>query len=577
MPSRKQKLPAKFPEDDPIEPPATPITKKRSRGQKSAGDEHKSKEKGKVPVDDANDGIYQIEVLTRSIMNYQKVILTSPPQTVDTHRSARVAGVGSTDSSTMLSDSPDVDVKDIPDSRPSSSSKGNTRGKTKPGPKSSDLKSKLATAVTTSMVQTSLVPVNSQGDVHVMHSKVPGMDKVLTDQDIGFPFNWEPSAIACSQKDATQLAFVCLTNYFTWSARKSPYWPDLDKWQLKKWFDQVSGNVQQQGGKPRVYLYAKMFAGHSSPPPVICVTTGLVMDSFFEGRLKFSADPSRNIQESWEKGLSIHLFGKELARFVSMQHVLTGTMKLWLPIVRVTFDLNPNMPIDALCFSLFPGTDSQRSPVKLPIKSAARLHLDDSSDEESAQQTKHAGLQSTQIYLDYNAEVLIYDGCNAQKISKDLCLDVVGKLPRWLSINIPIGCIVTIAHTVTKFDTSDGEKGNVSYNLHYVVVLYCPEEDSPMPASLKPSSLSIFTPLSSPSKAVVMPPSTPDNKRTSSFYSREYKGKGKCKEVMIESEADECEEDDDGDFIDEEEQEEERHVDDVSSDDGGEEEAVESE
>jgi len=79
------------------------------------------------------------------------------------------------------------------------------------------------------------------------------------------------------------------------------------------------------------------------------------MDSFFEGRLKFSADPSRNIQESWEKGLSIHLFGKELARFVSMQHVLTGTMKLWLPTVGVTFDLNPNMPIDALCFSLFPG------------------------------------------------------------------------------------------------------------------------------------------------------------------------------------------------------------------------------
>ncbi|KAE9393335.1 hypothetical protein BT96DRAFT_999517 [Gymnopus androsaceus JB14] len=220
-PKSKQKNPLFLPEDDHIEPPATLIAKTRSRGQKSAGNEvdlsTSPKKKAKVPVDNANDGDLsdrstntinnELEILKQrvALLHDAQTKKTSPPQTVGTRRSVRVAGVGSTDSSTVLSDSPDVDVKDISDSRPLSSSKGNTRGQTKPGPKSSDLKSKLATAVTTSMVQTSLVPVNSQGDVHVMHSKVLGMDKVLTNQDVGFPFNWEPSAIACNQKDAPNL------------------------------------------------------------------------------------------------------------------------------------------------------------------------------------------------------------------------------------------------------------------------------------------------------------------------------------------------------------------------------------
>jgi hypothetical protein len=52
---------------------------------------------------------------------------------------------------------------------------------------------------------------------------------------------------------------------------------------------------------------------------------------------------------------------------------------------------------------------------------------------------------------------------------------------------VPSGCVVIIGHTIQKFQTSKGEEGNLSLNIQYVVVLYCPEQIG-FPATFPPAS-----------------------------------------------------------------------------------------
>ena len=57
-------------------------------------------------------------------------------------------------------------------------------------------------------VQTTMAPANSQGHLqlsHSMQSKKPSYEKIVTEDDMGFPFNWTPQVIAQSQKEAPNL------------------------------------------------------------------------------------------------------------------------------------------------------------------------------------------------------------------------------------------------------------------------------------------------------------------------------------------------------------------------------------
>lgn len=106
-----------------------------------------------------------------------------------------------------------------------------------------------------------------------------------------------------------------------------------------------------QGGKPRCYLTAASFREDTSPPPTLWVTTGLVLDSFLTGRVRFEG----HTDTTYEKGIGIHLPSREFGRYVSILQKLMDTPEIWLPTSKIELDTNPNVKQDALVFAQFPS------------------------------------------------------------------------------------------------------------------------------------------------------------------------------------------------------------------------------
>lgn len=109
------------------------------------------------------------------------------------------------------------------------------------------------------------------------------------------------------------------------------------------------------GGKPRSFLTAAAFEGEGSPPPTLWVTTGLVLDSFLTGRLRFEGNSDLNQDTTHEKGIGIHLPSRECERFVSILQKLLDTPAIWLPTCKIELDTAPNVKHDALVFAQFPS------------------------------------------------------------------------------------------------------------------------------------------------------------------------------------------------------------------------------
>lgn len=105
--------------------------------------------------------------------------------------------------------------------------------------------------------------------------------------------------------------------------------------------------------------------------------------------------------------------------------------------------------------------------------------------------------------------VPIYDGRKHLKDFKDLSFEALAPLPRWPQGEVPTGCVVTIGHTIQKYLTNKGEDGNLSLNVQYVLVLYCPESIG-SPATSPPASPSKFSSAKGKGKAKAVEEETVD-------------------------------------------------------------------
>ena len=139
----------------------------------------------------------------------------------------------------------------------------------------------------------------------------------------------------------------------------------------------------------------------------------------------------------------------------------------------------------------------------------------------------------------------MYNGCQKHIIFEDLSFEALASLPPWPQDEVPIGSVVTIGHTVQKFQTKKGEDSNVSLNIQYVLVLYCPEDvQSPSPSAPTTPSKS-----SKPSQSSLLKKRNIDSSSTAK--STLVKGKGR---LIVREDVEESE--DDNSFIDDRSQDE---------------------